>query len=96
MGYKNTSTDDNQSGIVRDLRKAGATVHSLHAVGQGVPDLLVGFRGKNYLLEVKAATGSLRPSQVSWHDIWAGQCCVVRDSLQALLVIGAITKEHTA
>lgn len=45
--------DANQPDIVKALRKMGAFVQSLAAVGDGCPDLLVGFRGKTYLIEVK-------------------------------------------
>jgi hypothetical protein len=43
--------DANQPQIVEALRKAGATVHSLAAVGNGIPDLLVGaMRKPNVIL----------------------------------------------
>ena len=45
--------DSNQAEIVDALRKVGASVQPIHTVGGGVPDLLVGFRGQNYLFEVK-------------------------------------------
>src|ERR1700677_1842760 len=49
-------TDANQSQIVSDLRKMGCSVLILSNIGQGCPDLLVGFRGFNYLFEVKDPT----------------------------------------
>lgn len=49
--------DGNQSAIVDALRDMGAFVFSLHAVGRGCPDLLVAFRGRWYVAEVK--NGSL-------------------------------------
>ena len=84
------STDANQSAIVADLRKAGATVFSLHEVGYGCPDLLVGFRGKNFIIEIKTEDGTLTPSQVDFHDGWRGQVDVARTSEEALSIIGAI------
>ena len=84
------STDANQAEIVADLRKAGASVCSLHEVGYGCPDLLVGFRGKNFIIEVKILTGTLRPSQVDFHEGWRGQVDVARTSEEALRIIGAI------
>ena len=84
------STDANQSLIVADLRKAGATVQTLHEVGRGCPDLLVGFRGVNYLIEVKTETGMLRYSQWEWHHEWWGQVAIARTSEEALRIIGAI------
>ena len=47
----NAKVDLNQTEIVQALRQAGATVQSLAAVGKGVPDLLVCFRNKLYLME---------------------------------------------
>jgi hypothetical protein len=43
--------DKNEREIVDALRKAGATVTQLNE--KGVPDLLVGYAGRTYLLEVK-------------------------------------------
>ena len=81
--------DDNQRVIVAALRTAGASVKPLHTVGRGVPDLLVGFRGANYLLEVKAKRGKLTAAQVVFFDEWRGSACVVRSTDDALRVIGA-------
>ena len=78
--------DRNQAEIVPALRRAGASVHTLHAVGEGVPDLLVGVRGVNYLIEVKARRGRLTFAQVEWHSAWRGQvavCRTVEDALRA-------------
>ena len=73
-------TDTNQAEIMKDLRQAGATVASLHAVGRGLPDLLVGFRGENYLLEVKTDRGKLTQAQVTWHETWRGRVAVVHNA----------------
>lgn len=47
------AVDANQTAIIRALRKAGVSVQPLHTVGQGCPDIIAGFRGVNYLLELK-------------------------------------------
>lgn len=47
--------DSNEEPIVDALRGAGATVSRLNE--DGVPDLLVGFRGRTFLLEVKHPRG---------------------------------------
>ena len=85
--------DANQSEIVAAFRKAGATVQPLHAVGLGCPDLLVGFRGVNYAIEVKdgakpPSARKLTPDQVSWHDTWRGQVAVVKSIEEALALLG--------
>ncbi len=87
---RKAKVDDNQRAIVAVLRAIGASVRPLHAVGQGVPDLLVGFRGVNYLLEVKAKRGKLTADQVVFFDEWRGSACVVRSAEGALRAIGAV------
>lgn len=86
--------DRNQPEIVAALRAAGATVEPLHTVGDGCPDLLVGFRRANHLLEVK--DGSKPPSareltapQIRWHIEWRGYVTVVTSVDEALAAIGA-------
>lgn len=85
--------DRNQAEIVAAFRKAGASVQPLHGVGQGCPDLAVGFRGVNYMVEVKdgekpPSARKLTPDQVEWHDAWRGQVCVVNDIAEALALLG--------
>ena len=86
------SVDANQARIVAALRAAGATVTLLHEVGGGCPDLLVGFRGQNFLLEVKnpETKGFLTESQYQWHDAWRGWAMVVENETEALVAVGAI------
>ena len=85
--------DLNQMEIVATLRKIGATVQSLASVGNGCPDLLVGFRGINYLMEVKdgdkaPSAQKLTPDQVKWHLEWCGDVHIVRSVDDAFQVLG--------
>lgn len=48
--------DGNEPEIVAALRAAGASVSALN--GDGIPDLLVGYRGETFLLEVKLPVGA--------------------------------------
>lgn len=85
--------DANQAQIVADLRKVGCTVIPLHAVGGGVPDLLVGFQGRNVLLEVKdgrkpPSKRKLTEDQVEFHEGWRGQVAVVDTVKAALEAVG--------
>lgn len=84
--------DTNHRQIVAALEAVGATVESLHTLGKGCPDLLIGFRGCNYALEVKTLAGKLNPDQVKWHTYWRGQVAVVTCVEQALAVIGAVMR----
>lgn len=83
--------DDNEPEIVNALVGAGAVVTRLD--GDGVPDLLVGYKGKTFLLEVKlplgvrggftrhrdheGGRGDLTAAQVKWWDSWTGERAVV-------------------
>jgi hypothetical protein len=87
--------DANQREVVAALRGAGATVQPLHAVGEGCPDLLVGYKGLNLLLEVKdggkpPSAQKLTPQQEIWHRDWRGHRVVVNSPEDALAAIGAI------
>lgn len=77
-------TDGNQKAIVHALRAAGRTVEVLSDVGRGVPDLLVSFRGVNYLLEVKIPGAKLTPDEDKWHDGWDGPVSVVTTEQEAV------------
>ena len=66
--------DDNQPELVKALRKIGALVTLLSGVGDGVPDLLVWYRDKWSLLEVKdgakpPSARKLTPDQAKWHAL---------------------------
>ena len=92
------AVDRNQAEIVAALRGIGATVQLLHAVGKGCPDLLVGFRGVNTLIEVKdwskpPSKRVLTDDQVDWHGGWKGQVAMVETVDAAFAVIGAKTIE---
>ena len=82
--------DKNQPEIVAALRAAGATVHHLHTVGGGCPDIIVGYQGVNYLMEIKTETGKLNAREQEFFELWRGQCVVVRNVDMALNVIGII------
>lgn len=89
------AVDANQRAIVTALRGVGATVMHLHRVGMGCPDLCVGWRGKNWLLEVKDGSKppsqqKLTPMQDEWHSAWKGSAQIVNSPEAALAAIGAI------
>ena len=84
--------DLNQAEIVFALRKIGCTVEPLHSVGRGVPDLLVGRHGCNYLFEIKTGKKKLNPLQVEWHRDWRGQVTVIRTWQEAAAHMGIDVK----
>lgn len=84
--------DANQTAIVQALRAAGARVQSLAGVGRGCPDLLVGFGGRNLLMEVKdgdkcPSARKMTPREVEWHALWHGQVAVVETPDAALRLL---------
>ena len=85
-------TDANQQAIIDALRKVGATVQPLHRQGEGVPDLLVAYRLRNYLIEVKLPGEDLNARQRVWFEGWKGQACVAHSPQEALLSIGAVKR----
>lgn len=89
--------DANHSQIVDALRRAGARVQSLAAVGGGCPDLLVAFRGAWYVLEIKDGAKPpshrmLTPDEARWHADFGGVApvFVVTSVEEALRIIGAL------
>lgn len=72
------------------LRRVGATVQDLHIVGRGCPDILVGFRGQTFVMEIKYGNGKLNDKEKAWHLNWEGQVAIVKTLDDALKVIGAI------
>ena len=91
--------DENQLVIVARLRRHGATVVPLHTVGEGVPDLLVGFRHRTFLVEVKTPAGRLTDRQKEWHESWNGDpVCIIRtvDQVDSMMEgLGAELNEGT-
>jgi hypothetical protein len=91
-------TDRNQSDIIKALRQVGASVESLHRVGRGVPDLLVGRvmpcpccgaqYPRNMLIETKVENRTLNARQVAFHATWRGPICVVHTIEEAIKIIG--------
>lgn len=77
--------DANHRDIRAGLEALGATCES-----KGPLDLIVGFRGANYLLEIKTNTGKLRPTQQKFFREWKGQKALVRTMDDALKAIGAV------
>lgn len=78
--------DVNEPEIVTALERVGAMV-----LRQTHPDLVVGFRGANFLLEVKGTRPQrLQPEQIRLRASWPGQYTIVASVDDALRAIGAI------
>lgn len=84
------NVDANQAAIVEALRRVGATVQILSAVGGGCVDLMVGYRNKTYCLEVKqpGKAADLTEDERAWHLFWRGHAAIVTTPESALRAIG--------
>jgi len=58
------------------LRQLGIPFEKLNH--RGAPDLLIGWRGRNLLIELKRPGGKLTPAQERFHSRWRGQVCICR------------------
>jgi hypothetical protein len=68
--------DGNQASIVRQLRAVGASVLHTHTL-KNCFDLLVGYRGRTFLLELKdpaqpPSARQLTPGEAKFRDEWKG------------------------
>lgn len=82
--------DANQPAIVKAMRKIGAVVTPMHTLGQGVPDLLVSYRQRWHVIEVKTERGELTPDQLSWIGAQRAGVVVVTSPLEAVAFLQRI------
>ena len=64
-------------------------MYDASGAGKGFPDLVVGFRGRNYLFEVKngeqvPSRRRLTAAQVGLHGNWQGQVAIVHSAAEIL------------
>ena len=84
--------DDNQNDIVKQLRRIGCSVAVTSMVGNGHPDLLIGFRQQNFLFELKdgnksASRKRLTPDEEKFFNTWQGQVNKVESFEEILKII---------
>ena len=80
--------DRNQKAITEALRDLGISVSITSDVAKGFPDIIVGFRGENYLIELKSGKGKQEDSQIKFESLWTGQYSVCRTLDEVLEAIG--------
>lgn len=90
MRYANR-IDANQNAIVDAMRKAGAVVRII-SQGDGIPDLLVGYKGYTILMEVKdgdkvPSARKLTEAEQKFFDDWRGGMLVIVNSVEEALEI---------
>ena len=89
---RNGRIDANQKEIVSALRKVGASVAVTSNVAGGFPDIVAGFQGRNYLIEIKDGSKppsgrKLTPDEIEFHQKWFGQISVVNSVDEAISLI---------
>ena len=97
MGYMTRyakRTDENHKAVVDALRASlpEATVFDASGAGRGFPDLVVGFKGRNWLFEIKngnqvPSRRRLTAAQVGMHGNWQGQVAIVHSAADILAVM---------
>lgn len=85
-GGQGKRRDGNEMPIIRALQAVGASVAQLS--GADLPDLLVGYCGGNWLMEIKQVKAKLKPGQEQWQLTWRGNVNTVREPAEALKLIG--------
>ncbi len=93
--------DKNQKEIVAFFRSYGATVAHLHEVGKGCPDLCVGYKGENLLVEIKdgsrpPSARKLTPVQKEFHDNWTGKIYIIESVQQAKELLEKVLSQITS
>lgn len=91
---KHARKDLNHDEIVQAFRRIGWSVTTLHQLGGGVPDLLVGGSVNgvkhNLLIEVKSEDGAVRDCQEVWHSTWRGEVPLVVRTVEDVWRIAGI------
>ena len=90
MRYANR-IDANQNKIVDAMRKAGAVVRII-SQGDGIPDLLVGYKGYTILMEVKdgdkvPSARKLTKAEQKFFNDWQGGLLMIVNSPEEALEI---------
>lgn len=88
MMRKIYKTDKNQQQIIDALRDCGVSVVNTAMVGNGFPDICVGFQKKTYLFEIKRDKKYiLTPAEIEFMRIWKGQMNIITNLDDVMKVI---------
>jgi len=74
--------DLNQNTLQKQIQWLGHTVHATHMVKDGFPDLVTGYAGLNFLVEIKNPNQSKSGRELTlmeqhFHDSWRGSIMIV-------------------
>lgn len=87
--------DSNQPQIIETFRAMGASVAPTHTLGAGFPDLVVGWRGINLLVEIKdgdkpPSKRQLTEDEQRWHEDWRGNVVIVESVGDAINLLNGV------
>lgn len=86
MTYYKKRVDENQKQIIHTFIALGASVVDLSRVGQGTPDLVIGYKGKTIFVEVKRdAKAKYTEAQIKFMQNWRGGPVSRIDSVDAAI-----------
>jgi hypothetical protein len=82
--------DDNEQAIIKAMREAGAYVKVIN--DEGLFDLLVSYRGKTLLIEVKdgakpPSARRLTEAEQKFHDEWPGADLYIVNSVEEAIAL---------
>lgn len=81
--------DGNQAEIMKQLKSVpNLSVFDTSRLGDGFPDLVVGYCGMSYLYEIKMPGCKLTPDEVKFSESWAGHWMIVYCVEDILLDLG--------
>lgn len=93
--------DANHSEIASEYRRLGCSVRSTAALGDGFPDLCIGYGGLTALVEVKdgakpPSARALTPDEKAFRDTWTGGVYLVESPESAARHVATLRRWHEA
>lgn len=86
MTYYKKRVDNNQKQIIHTFIALGASVLNLSRVGEGCPDILIGYKNQSVLCEIKQNEKStFTESQIKFMQNWRGGTVSRIDSVDAAI-----------
>lgn len=88
VSYLIRRTDSNQKELVAKFRSLGASVAITSGLGHGIPDIVIGLRGRMAWVEIKdgkkaLSQQKLTPDEQKFHSEWHGMVYIIRSEEEA-------------
>lgn len=86
-------TDANHKQILQLLKRIpNLSVFSTHILGKGFPDIVIGYKGINYLVEIKdgnkvKSQKKLTEAETKFHEQWKGQIMIAENIDEILKIL---------